>query len=428
MRHIKPIAAAMAALSISAGVALAESDTDAPMQWVKDSEKVIDNPQKYLEDAEQFRSPELDPEIVKQAEEIAAKTDEISGEQLREINIGEQQWAADKAVENMKGSVRKDDSGLKDNSLLDPEETRYVLFISTGLPEEVLRESLRALNGYDNAVAVISGLIEEDHSIGETVVELRTLIQDLGLDPNQGPDVFLEPSLFRDHGIEAVPQLVRFDGPDPVISVKGTANIDWLDRQYENGREGNLGEYGNTYEITEENLLVTIQKRIQNIDGEKQIQNAIDNFWKDKTMHRLPEAQASNSFLVDPSITVQEDIRTPNGTIIARAGQRLNPLDKVPFPRVGLVFDGTDEDQLEWAIEQGKKAANNNLTPIYMTTEVDQQKGWDSFEAMNERTPLAMKMVDKLILERFQISKVPSKFYQQGDKIRVDEVAIDEIR
>lgn len=417
----------LAALAVSQGL-LAEPENEQPMQWVEDSEKVIDNPEKYLDNAESYRSPELDPDIVEQAKEMADKAQEVSGEQLKKMEFGEQQWAAEKASENMQKRQNNSGSGLKDNSLLDPDETRYVLFISTGLPEDVLRESLRALNGHDNAVAIISGLIEEDHSIGETVAELRTLIQELGIDPKKGPDVFLEPTLFRELNVKSVPRLVRYDGPDPVISVKGTANIDWLDRQYEDGREGDLGEYGNTYEITEENLMVTIKKRAADIDADKQIDNAIDTFWENKNMHRLPEAQEDNSFLVDPSITVQQDIRTQTGQVIARAGQKLNPLDKVPFPRVGLVFDGTDEDQLEWAIEQGKKAAEKNLTPVYMTTEVDQEEGWDSFEAMNERTPLAMKMVDKLILDRFQISKVPSKFYQQDDKIRVDEVAIDEIR
>lgn len=54
------------------------------------------------------------------------------------------------------------------------------------------------------------------------------------------------------------------------------------------------------------------------------------------------------SFPWDPTFTVKETITDMQGKVIARKGDTINPLDKVPFAQVLYFIDGDDQAQVEW--------------------------------------------------------------------------------
>ncbi|MFW1410792.1 hypothetical protein ACEWAY_22945, partial [Vibrio parahaemolyticus] len=60
----------------------------------------------------------------------------------------------------------------------------------------------------------------------------------------------------------------------------------------------------------------------------------------------------SRSWTFDPTIVLDQDIQDQKGRLVARAGQRVNPLAFVAM-KTDLVFiDGRDDAQVDWALKR----------------------------------------------------------------------------
>src|SRR3546814_6609702 len=58
------------------------------------------------------------------------------------------------------------------------------------------------------------------------------------------------------------------------------------------------------------------------------------------------------SWIFDPAMRVEQDILDHKGNVIARAGQRVNPLDFVTVRQKLVFIDGDDKDQMSWALRR----------------------------------------------------------------------------
>jgi conjugal transfer pilus assembly protein TraW len=242
-------------------------------------------------------------------------------------------------------------------------------------------------------------------------------------EPKEPPLIYLDPNLFNDYGVSSVPTIIRFDGSTPTLKVQGMLNVDWVADQFELGRRGTLGQQGPIYEIAEENFMDTVKRRMANLDTDKMKAEAKNRFWNNQKFARLPPARKTASFVVDLTFTVNESIKTPSGKILATKGDKVNPLDIMPFRRIGLVFDGSKPEQVAWAIKEVQRAKQKNTLPIVMITDLDiSEDGWKAFEELNNSIAgFPLKMANAPIVERFQVEKVPSRFEQDGNMIRVTE-------
>ena len=70
----------------------------------------------------------------------------------------------------------------------------------------------------------------------------------------------------------------------------------------------------------------------------------------------IAPATEERSRLFDPAITVARDIRTPDGTLIAAAGTRVNPLERIALARDLLFVDGRQEAEIAWALARQKES------------------------------------------------------------------------
>ena len=67
-------------------------------------------------------------------------------------------------------------------------------------------------------------------------------------------------------------------------------------------------------------------------------------------------ARERRSRLFDPAITVERDIALPDGTPIAAAGARVNPLASHALTRDLLFVDGRREAEIAWALAHDRPA------------------------------------------------------------------------
>ena len=119
-----------------------------------------------------------------------------------------------------------------------------------------------------------------------------------------------------------------------------------------------LGVRGETWAIAEPDLLQVLEARLHELE-QSGAMAAIEEEARARVRARIevPEPVAGiapatelRSRLVDPSVILDRDVRLPDGTLLAAAGTRLNPLEHVPLSRDLLFIDGRRPGEVSWAL------------------------------------------------------------------------------
>ena len=122
-----------------------------------------------------------------------------------------------------------------------------------------------------------------------------------------------------------------------------------------------LGVRGATWPVAEPDLLEQIESRLLEMQRSGELErletqaraNARRKLEEPDPAPGIAPARERRSRLWDPAITVARDIRTPDGTLIAAAGMRVNPLERMTLVRDLLFVDGRREAEIAWALDAG---------------------------------------------------------------------------
>ena len=121
-----------------------------------------------------------------------------------------------------------------------------------------------------------------------------------------------------------------------------------------------LGVRGETWAIAEPDLLQALEARLHELERTGAMA-AIENEARDRARAQVeaPEpvvgiapANKHRARLVDPSVVLDRDVRLPDGTVLATAGTRLNPLEHTPLNRDLLFVDGRRPSEVSWALDR----------------------------------------------------------------------------
>lgn len=116
-----------------------------------------------------------------------------------------------------------------------------------------------------------------------------------------------------------------------------------------------LGVYGQTYLIQEEDLLDFIQRKIQLMQENGEWKKLEDQFKENVKRHAdrptpvrmITRATEYRTWNYNPSITVPYDLHDAEGRVIAKMGTTINPLQYVSLHKGIIFFDGDDLEQVE---------------------------------------------------------------------------------
>ena len=180
-----------------------------------------------------------------------------------------------------------------------------------------------------------------------------------------------------------------------------------------------LGVRGATWPIAEPDLLVEIETRLHEMQrsGETARTEA-EARSRARALLEEPEpvpgiapAREARSRLFDPAVTVARDIRLPDGTLLAAAGTRVNPLARHPHSRDLLFIDGRRDAEIAWVLEHGREAKIVLLAgrPLDLT----RRYGRPFFFDQGGR-----------LAARFGLAATPSLVEQAGSKLRVTEFPV----
>ena len=184
-----------------------------------------------------------------------------------------------------------------------------------------------------------------------------------------------------------------------------------------------LGVYGATSPIIEVDVLETIAGRLRAAERSGKIETLNREFAAraKKRIERPPpvagltRTERPRSFLFDPSIAVPQDLADHEGRVFARAGERINPLEKLPGYDRELVFlDGDDPAQVAFGLKR-LKASGQSRVYLVLTSGAP-------LELMRRhKAPFHFDQAGSLSA-RFGLRQVPATVVREGLALRVSEV------
>ena len=130
------------------------------------------------------------------------------------------------------------------------------------------------------------------------------------------------------------------------------------------GSAKDLGVRGAVWPVAEPDLLAQIEARLGELEASGEmarmrreaVERARQRIEAPARVEGIEAARVHRTRLFDPSITLDRDIRTADGTLIAARGARVNPLDARPLTRDLLFIDGARPVEVAWALGREQPA------------------------------------------------------------------------
>ncbi|BBW24620.1 type-F conjugative transfer system protein TraW [Enterobacter kobei] len=183
-----------------------------------------------------------------------------------------------------------------------------------------------------------------------------------------------------------------------------------------------LGTWGNVFEPAEQDMLTFIQNRLKGMEQsgeldrlrEEATARVKEHAVRPTPVEGLSKAVTYRSFVWDPTFTVKETITDMQGNVIARKGDTVNPLDKVPFSQVLYFIDGDDREQVNWTRQQ--IAGQTDFKVILVKGNIR-----DSSNALNERIYFDQSGV---LTRKFGFEHIPARISRDGRVMKVEEIPV----
>ena len=182
-----------------------------------------------------------------------------------------------------------------------------------------------------------------------------------------------------------------------------------------------LGVRGATWPVAEPDLLVEIEARLGAMQRSGELarierearSRARSGLEEPQPVPDIAPAREHRSRMFDPAIVVERDIRLPDGTLIAAAGTRVNPLASHALSRDLLFVDGRRDAEIAWALKHARPAKIVLLAgrPLDL--------------ARRHRRPFFFDQGGRLAA-RFGIAATPALVEQAGSQLRITEIPVED--
>jgi conjugal transfer pilus assembly protein TraW len=289
-----------------------------------------------------------------------------------------------------------------------------VMFVSFSLGDVVLKGIFQEASGQEDVLLVFRGP-KPRQKLSGFFADLKALLKDI--DPL--PNIVIDPTRFQKWGVTTVPEIVVEAQGRALLRIKGVTSLDWVKSRQNARRQGDLGRFGEVYDIAEIDLLEAIKSRLATLDGPSMRQQAIARFWQKRQFEVLPASREDRDRTIDLTVTAPRDLVAPNGNLIIRAGHSVNPLDQMAFGLCLIVFDATQPAQLD-TIRQ-LSCRDKNTRVLYLATQLSREDGWEGLKSLETTLDAPVYLLTSDVRQRFQLQQVPAVVEQSGNRIVVRE-------
>ena len=182
-----------------------------------------------------------------------------------------------------------------------------------------------------------------------------------------------------------------------------------------------LGVRGATWPVAEPDLLLEIETRLIELQRsgdlarleEEARARARRSLEEPEPVPSIAPARERRSRLFDPSLTVAQDIRAPDGALITAAGTRVNPLERLPLTRDLIFVDGRRGVEIAWAFAHDRSAK----IVLLAGRPLDLMRRY--------RRPFFFDTGGRLAA-RFGIAATPTLVVQDGSLLRLTEIPVED--
>lgn len=359
--------------------------------------------------------PQFDDEVKK---ELSALQQSTQQQVDFVMNSGDLEWARDLEKQAHKAAVESIEPSKKEPVHPLGEGRRKLIFVSWSMGEHEIKELLKEYNGESDVGLLFRGIPD-----GVKMVDALAKVQKLSLDTKSSVSVLLDPVAFQKHAISVVPAVVIEDGDDVKAVAKGTSSVARVEESLKSGKGGDLGFVGPSLEIAERDLIEVMKEKAAKLDPEELKQKAMARYWKGQKMFDLPHAEEDRTRRLDPTVTVQQDMIAPDGTVIHRAGDKINPLSIRPFTQRMLVIDPSVPEQVSLAREQIETYGKSQTVTLILSS-VDVEAGWDDLQRIQGAVSAPAYLLKSDVKDRFAIERTPSIVTADGQSFFIKEVYV----
>lgn len=177
---------------------------------------------------------------------------------------------------------------------------------------------------------------------------------------------------------------------------------------------------GPTYPIEEPDMLLELKAQAEAMERSGELQRRLregnrraeESLRNPRAVDGIGPAVRRRTHYFDPTLAVGQDIVTPDGVVIARRGEKVNPLQQVSWSGVWLFFDGGDARQLA---EARRLVSDPSVVvkPVMV--------GGNFVEVSKKLGRRVYFDQAGLLVRRFGITATPATVRQEGLRLRVDE-------
>ena len=186
-----------------------------------------------------------------------------------------------------------------------------------------------------------------------------------------------------------------------------------------------LGVRGATWPVAEPDLLAQIEARLIELERsgalarleEEARGNARRTLEEPDPVSGIAPATRERSRLWDPAITVARDIRAADGTLIAAAGTRVNPLERMTLARDLLFVDGRRAVEIAWALAHEDESGRPAKIVLLAGRPLDLMR--------RHGRPFFFDQGGRLAA-RFGLRLTPVLVEQAGTQLRITEIPVED--
>lgn len=187
-----------------------------------------------------------------------------------------------------------------------------------------------------------------------------------------------------------------------------------------------LGKWGDIYPVQEQSFLNLIQQRLGALEKSGEMaelqqrfkDNVIENTLRPPAVQGLSTDTQSHTLWYDPTFTVGQTLSDAKGTVFARQGDKINPLDTVPLNSTLYFIDADDPRQIAWM--KAQKSATVSYKVILVNgnikTATDMLNTRIYFDQGGELT------------RRFGLTHVPATLTQDNKRLKIVSAPMQENR
>ncbi len=186
-----------------------------------------------------------------------------------------------------------------------------------------------------------------------------------------------------------------------------------------------LGVRGATWPVAEPDLLLEIEARLLELQRTGELAR-LETEARSRTRRKLEEPEPVPGFVpareqrsrpFDPAIVVAQDIRAPDGTLIAAAGTRVNSLERLPLTRDLIFVDGRRPAEIAWALAREGKGGRPAKIVLLAGRPLDLMR--------RHRRPFFFDTGGRLAA-RFGIAATPTLVEHDGSLLRLTEIPVED--